>query len=613
VADSPDTVGRYLIERLIAHGGMGSVYLARDPAIDRLVVIKLLRAGFDDDASRERFAREARAAGRLHHPNIVTVFDVGEHDHRPFIAMEYVPGETLAHFIRRRAASRLTQKILLIEELCAGLHYAHVAGVIHRDVKPANIMHSHEGLVKILDFGIARTGAPSLTRQGDVAGTLNYMSPEQLLGEPVDHRTDIYAVGLVTYELITSHMAFPGSIDTGVLQRILHAEPVALSALEPAIDPELDAIIRRAMARDREARYDDLEALGRDLAAVRVRLAAGEVEEAEADPQAETRVDSSRMATPRPSSRGSTLRSAAAHSMTSAASSPVVRSPATKSLLLGAVAVATAVTLAVVLLVDRPRDAPTPLAGDEAKTDSAPQNVAPSAAPTAPAPVPEAPQQPPQPPTTSADSAGRGLPAPGIAKKADDRRSPKLPSSSRIQSPADAAAASPKQESPGAKVAVEPAVANPPPLVTSSPTAPATSALPPPAAPKAAVPSVPPDQPSDPRAADEAAIRQLLARYEQAYEGLNSAAVGALIPSLSAVQLRDLGRDLANYRRYTVDLRDEHIVIADGTATVTCQVLRSFETRSGVAGSNAVPSTFHLRRSGTSWTIERVETSNRRD
>jgi hypothetical protein len=124
---------------------------------------------------------------------------------------------------------------------------------------------------------------------------------------------------------------------------------------------------------------------------------------------------------------------------------------------------------------------------------------------------------------------------------------------------------------------------------------------------------VPPDQPSDPRAADEAAIRQLLARYEQAYEGLNSAAVGALIPSLSAVQLRDLGRDLANYRRYTVDLRDEHIVIADGTATVTCQVLRSFETRSGVAGSNAVPSTFHLRRSGTSWTIERVETSNRRD
>ncbi len=128
---------------------MGSVYLARDPAIDRPVVIKLLKEGFDDATARDRFAREARAAGRLHHPNIVTVFDVGEHENRPFIAMEYVSGETLAQLIGRRAIGRVWEKLGILEELCAGLHYAHCAAIVHRDIKPANVMRDESGLVKI--------------------------------------------------------------------------------------------------------------------------------------------------------------------------------------------------------------------------------------------------------------------------------------------------------------------------------------------------------------------------------------------------------------------------------------------------------------------------------
>src|SRR5918993_1359509 len=192
---TPDSVGRYQIERLIAHGGMGSLYLARDPVIDRMVAIKFLKEGFDDPGARERFAREARAAGRLHHPNIVTIFDVGEHENRPFIAMEYVSGETLAQLIARRAVKWVSEKLAILEELCSGLHYAHTAAIVHRDIKPANVMRETGGAVKILDFGIARGGGAAITGAGEIVGTLNYMAPEQLAGGDVDHRADVYAVG----------------------------------------------------------------------------------------------------------------------------------------------------------------------------------------------------------------------------------------------------------------------------------------------------------------------------------------------------------------------------------------------------------------------------------
>ena len=313
----PETVGRYRVERLIAHGGMGSLYLARDPVIDRLVVIKFLKEGFDDAAARERFAREARAAGRLHHPNIVTVFDVGEHEDRPFIAMEYVSGETLAQLIGRRAIGRVWEKLAILEELCAGLYYAHSAGIVHRDVKPANLMRDQFGVVKILDFGIARAGGGAITRAGDVVGTLNYMSPEQLAGDDVDHRSDIYAVGAVAYELITDKMAYPGTVQTGVLFKILNSQPVPIESMVPGIDPDIPAMIERAMTREPGERYQDLETMRQDLAVVRARLFETAADlEAAADPNAETRFDSPRATSgvqSRPSSRaGSALSSAGA-------------------------------------------------------------------------------------------------------------------------------------------------------------------------------------------------------------------------------------------------------------------------------------------------------------
>ena len=161
---------------------MGDLYLGRDPMLDRFVAIKMLKAGSTADDLRERFAREARSAARLAHVNIVTIYDVGEHEGQPYIAMEYVLGETLLEKIRRRSDLPLATKLQYVDELCAGLAHAHRAGIIHRDIKPANLIVAAEGTLKILDFGIARLADSSMTQSGMMLGTLNYMSPEQISG-----------------------------------------------------------------------------------------------------------------------------------------------------------------------------------------------------------------------------------------------------------------------------------------------------------------------------------------------------------------------------------------------------------------------------------------------
>ena len=198
----PPAIGRYEVRQRIGEGGMGALFLALDPAIDRLVALKLLRV--DNEETRARFLREARSAGRLQHPHIVTVYDVGEHQGQPFIAMEYVKGETLGEVISRRAPLSIVGKLTLMEDLCAGLDYAHTEGLVHRDIKPANLMVTNgtDGL-KILDFGIARgSGDSGLTEVGTTIGTPNYMSPEQASGKTVDQRSDIFAVGAVIYEIL---------------------------------------------------------------------------------------------------------------------------------------------------------------------------------------------------------------------------------------------------------------------------------------------------------------------------------------------------------------------------------------------------------------------------
>jgi serine/threonine protein kinase len=252
---------------------MGTLYLASDPSLDRKVAIKVLRD--DDPGLRERFAREGKAAARLRHRNIPAVYEVGEFEGQPYLAMEYIEGETLWTIIRNRTALPLGERLRIVEELCEGLAVAHRAGIIHRDIKPANVMLDAEGVVKILDFGIARSlqhgdaTVSSLTRQGDLVGTLNYMAPEQLSGAPADQRSDIFAVGAVLYELLTFRQAFAAETPASVLFNILNREPTAVTELNPAVDDQVASLVSRALAKDPQRRYQTAEELRVDLEAVR--------------------------------------------------------------------------------------------------------------------------------------------------------------------------------------------------------------------------------------------------------------------------------------------------------------------------------------------------------
>ena len=271
----PAYIDRYKILEVLGEGGMGKLYLAHDPKLDREVAIKTLLEGLDDDEIRGRFAREARAAANLAHRNIVVVHDFGEHDGRPFIAMEYVRGETLHEKIRRRAPIDLKLKLRYISELCAGLASAHAARVIHRDIRPSNLMVTSEGVLKILDFGIARQGESKHTRTGVLMGTLNYMSPEQMGGQTVDHRSDIFAVGSVSYELLSYAKAFPGTFQDGLFGRLLAAAPESLAMRCPDLDPEVIRIVERAIKREPDHRYQGLGEMCADIDAVRARLQTG--------------------------------------------------------------------------------------------------------------------------------------------------------------------------------------------------------------------------------------------------------------------------------------------------------------------------------------------------
>jgi serine/threonine protein kinase len=261
-------VGRYEIQRRLGRGGMGTVYVAHDPVLGRMVAIKMFAGDLDVPDARERFAREARAAAALSHPNIVTIFDFGEFASQPYIVMEYVPGETMANLIRRKTPITIADKLRWIEDLCAGAGYAHQMSVVHRDIKPANLMVDRSGRLKILDFGIARMlGIASNTAV--MIGTPGYMAPEQITGEPVDHRSDQFSIGVVFYELLAYSEPFPGDTLPMITHRIVHEEPTPLEQLVPDVSPDIIAIVRQAMRKRSAERFKDAETLRIAIARVR--------------------------------------------------------------------------------------------------------------------------------------------------------------------------------------------------------------------------------------------------------------------------------------------------------------------------------------------------------
>ena len=246
---------------------MGVVYKATDPNIGRLVALKTMRLdvhGIEHDEMSRRFRQEARAAGTLNHPNIVTIYDAHEVDGLFYIAMEYIEGETLQAMMLERKALPTEKVIGYTKQICAGLDYAHGKGIIHRDIKPANIMITPHETVKIMDFGIAKTGA-GLTSDGRVLGTPSYMSPEQVRGRPIDGRSDLFGLGVMLYEMVTGEKPFTGESITTIIYKIVNEQPIAPRDLDATVHPGLSAIILKSLAKAPEQRYQTGAELARDL------------------------------------------------------------------------------------------------------------------------------------------------------------------------------------------------------------------------------------------------------------------------------------------------------------------------------------------------------------
>lgn len=266
-------IGKYEVLDVLGKGGMGVVYKATDPSIGRLVAIKMITSGYAEDPDfLRRFYREAQSTGKLQHHNIVIVHDLGDQDGTPFLVMEFLEGESLQSLINSRRPMPLLEKLNLIVQACNGLHYAHERNVVHRDIKPANLMVLKDGLVKIVDFGIARIGNENLTVPGQVVGTIHYMSPEQINGASVDCRTDIFATGVVLYQLLTYNLPFQGKDTGSTLLKIINEPPPPLQTYLQVYPPDLDHIVQRALAKSREDRYQTAEDFAFDLGQVQDQL-----------------------------------------------------------------------------------------------------------------------------------------------------------------------------------------------------------------------------------------------------------------------------------------------------------------------------------------------------
>ena len=259
-------IGKYRIERELGRGAMGVVYKAFDPVVERAVAIKTIRLDVENaEELITRLRREAKSVGQLEHQNIVTLYDAGESSGLFYLAMQFIQGETLQDRITRQKWFTLKEVLEVFEQVCTGLDYAHQRGVIHRDIKPANIMITNDGVVKLTDFGIAKVAGTGTTSTGMVMGTPSYMSPEQALGKQLDGRSDIFSLGSMLYEMMTGEKAFPGQNATTVMYKIVHEPPTPLAALQPGLDPAVEAIVLKALAKSPEQRFQTCNELALEL------------------------------------------------------------------------------------------------------------------------------------------------------------------------------------------------------------------------------------------------------------------------------------------------------------------------------------------------------------
>jgi len=261
--------GRYRIIRKLGAGGMADVYLAEDQELGRRVAIKILNDRHAaDDSFIERFRREAKNAAGLSHPNIVSIYDRGEAEGTYYIAMEFLDGRSLKELIVGRGPAPIKTAIDYARQILAAVGFAHRHGIVHRDIKPHNVLVGSEGRLKVTDFGIARSGASQMTEVGSIIGTAQYLSPEQARGAPVDQTSDLYSVGVVLYEMLTGQVPFTGDTPLEIAMKHLSEVPKPPSELRPEVPHDLDSVVLRALAKDPSERYQGADEMDADLARV---------------------------------------------------------------------------------------------------------------------------------------------------------------------------------------------------------------------------------------------------------------------------------------------------------------------------------------------------------
>jgi serine/threonine-protein kinase len=373
---NPEKIGRYQVIERVGRGGMGVLFRGVDPVLDREVAIKLMLVDFseDEEQMRPRFYREARAAAKLQHRNIVTVFEFAEEGSTPYIVMEFLRGVSLAARLTSPLPLTLDTKLDIVAQLCTALHYAHEQGVVHRDVKPANVFILNDGTVKLLDFGIAKVTTSTLTRKGDVLGSASYMSPEQVSGsDDVDGRSDIFSTGVVLYELLAGRKPFHAEAPTAVIMKLLHEPPTPLDQLVTGLPAQLVATVNRALAKDPAERFATAGELAKELEWIRKAL--------ETSGDGSAVLDETRFASPSEIKRFQT--DASAKSPTQV---PVAQAAGRKWLLAAAIGAFMLVGVAVYVTISRSAaEQPGPAATAAAAGASAPRAATGSGAGAAPA------------------------------------------------------------------------------------------------------------------------------------------------------------------------------------------------------------------------------------
>jgi serine/threonine-protein kinase len=620
-------IGKYTVVRVIGEGGMGRVYEATDPVIGRRVAIKVISLGTDTPEARARFFREAQAAGGLSHANIITIHDIGgDAGESPYIVMEFLEGSDLSHQLAG-AAMPIEKKIQIAVDICEGLAHAHERGIIHRDIKPANVFITPQGHAKIVDFGLARGEASDITHTGAILGTPNYMAPEQIRGEAIDHRADIFAVGVVLYELFSGRKPFAGDSVASTIYKVLQTEPPLVHTVDSALPPALSNVIQRSIAKDKTQRYPTVRELQDALVALCMGRRTGPI-------------DLTAFTIPMKVARGG-------------GDAPATRKIPWVAIAGGAAAVLVVALVSIAIIGRRPGAEPAaqvanaaPPASAPAQRGSAPEPATPDR-PATPDTTPATPPAQTQPPATppraepardprrtdqpqQTNVAPRGEPA-RDSRRADQPRADAARSTATVAAPAPQApvpqtpapAPAPKPAEVAPPPAPVPQQAQAPPTTTSIAPAPAVTPPPPaepraearrspepaPATPPPAAAAAPPSRPpadAAPRETNAAAIQRVVGDYRVALEARDLAALKRIWPTLGGRQEDAIRAEFDHARTIRVGLSNIQTSVAGSIATVSCRRAYEVTTADGQRLDTASKMTMTLSGRDGAWVIDNI-------